>query len=79
MRHVYGMPYLNAPVASLTFIGNKLGTGLYASGIVRWMLLHMRIGQYMLMQFIMKLVICLVLSVGMMKVTRSIRYYKMKS
>lgn len=79
MRHVYGMPYLNAPVASLTFIGNKLGTGLYASGIVKWMLLHMRIGQYMLMQFIMKLVICLALSVGMMKVTRSIRYYKMKS
>ena len=50
--------------------------GLYASGILKWMLLHMTIWQYMLMQFIMRLVICLILSVGIMKITRSIKNIK---
>ena len=27
MRHIYGMPYLNAPLVSLTFMGDKLGGG----------------------------------------------------
>ena len=76
MRHIYGIPYMNAPVVSLTFMGNKLGMGLYASGILKWMLLHMTIWQYMLMQFIMRLVICLILSVGIMKITRSIKNIK---
>ena len=76
MRHIYGIPYMNAPVVSLTFKGNKLGMGLYASGILKWMLLHMTIWQYMLMQFIMRLVICLILSVGIMKITRSIKNIK---
>ena len=25
MRHIYGIPYMNAPVVSLTFMGNNLG------------------------------------------------------
>lgn len=76
MRHIYGMPYLNAPLVSLTFMGNKLGRGLYSAGVARWLLLHVTICQYMIMQYIAKLVICLVLSVGTMRITRGMKNLK---
>ncbi len=76
MWHIYGMPYLNAPLVSLTFMGNKLGRGLYSAGAARWLLLHVTICQYMIMQYIAKLVICLVLSVGTMRITRGMKNLK---
>ena len=76
MRHIYGMPYLNAPLVSLTFMGDKLGRGLYSAGAARWLMLHVTIRQYMIMQYIAKLVICLVLSVGIMRITRGMKNLK---
>ena len=76
MRHIYGMPYLNAPLVSLTFMGDKLGRGLYSAGVARWLMLHVTIRQYMIMQYIVKLVICLVLSVGTMRITRGMKNLK---
>lgn len=76
MWHIYGMPYLNAPLVSLTFMGNKLGKGLYAADAARWLMLHATIRQYMTMQYIVKLVMCLVLSVGTMRITRGMKNLK---
>lgn len=40
MRNIYGMPYLNAPVVSLTFMGNVLESGAGSIGAIKSLILH---------------------------------------
>ena len=66
MRRTCGMPYLNAPLISLTFIGDKLESGTYMNKIVHNFMLNVTIGQFMLAQFIIKLIIVVIIMVVMM-------------
>lgn len=66
MRRTYGMPYLNAPLISLTFIGDKLESGTYMNKIVHNFMLNVTIGQFMLAQFIIKLIIVVIIMAVMM-------------
>lgn len=73
MRNTYGMPYMNAPLISLTFIGNMLGSGIYNTGIVKSIMLNVDIGQFMIIQFLIKLVIWLIIMLSVLGIARRMK------
>ena len=70
MKKTYGMPFINAPVISLTFVGNKLATGVYMNGLVYNFILNATIRQLMLVEFFIRLIIAIIIMIAMMWVGR---------
>lgn len=72
LRNIYGMPYLNAPIVSLTFMGNVLGNGAGSIGIIKSLILHASVGQFMVVRYMTELVCEFVIMLVMMKVGKSL-------
>ena len=72
LRNIYGMPYLNAPVVSLTFMGNVLGNRIGSIGVIKSLILHTSVGQFMIVRYMTELVCELVIMLVMMKVGKSL-------
>ncbi|MFQ8901730.1 MAG: ABC transporter ATP-binding protein [Lachnospira eligens] len=64
LRNIYGMPYLNAPVVSLTFMGNVLESGVGSIGAIKSLILHASVGQFMIVRYVSELVAELIIIFG---------------
>ena len=51
IKSLYGMPYINAPVLSLSFIYEKIGQGLYKINIFKNLLINLNIRQYIFIHY----------------------------
>lgn len=72
MRSIYGMPYLNAPVVSLTFMGNVIENGVGSIRVIKSLILHASIGQFMIVRYMAELVGGLIIMLVMMKIGKSL-------
>ena len=72
LRNIYGMPYLNAPVVSLTFMGNVLESGAGSIGVIKSLILHASVGQFMIVRYMAELAAELIIMLVMMKVGKSL-------
>ena len=72
LRNIYGMPYLNAPVVSLTFMGNVLESGAGSIGVIKSLILHASAGQFMIVRYVSELMAELIIMLVMMKVGKSL-------
>ena len=66
------MPYLNAPVVSLTFMGNVIENGVGSIRVIKSLILHASIGQFMIVRYMAELVGGLIIMLVMMKVGKSL-------
>ena len=51
IKSLYGMPYINAPVLSLSFIYEKIGKGIYKINIFKNLLINLNIRQYIFIHY----------------------------
>ena len=72
LKNIYGMPYLNAPVVSLTFMGNVLGNRIGSIGVIKSLILHTSVGQFMIVRYMAELAAELIIMLVMMKVGKSL-------